>query len=231
MAVNGPSLNGADSTTRKKWKDNAELSFVSANGNTKSTTIGVQNLVQVNMSKIILELTAGVLGAESDKGVSAEQYNAGEKTSWMFGVNNYFFEKFAWDKNRFAGIAHRYDASVGLGRDFIKRAKNHLMLELGGGYINEQRIKSPRNDFASGRAFGKYERILSDTANGFVEGEYLHNFDDPDGYRLNAQTGLVATINSFLSLRVSYMLRRVNEPPAGFGKTDTVTSTTLIFNY
>ena len=66
----------------------------------------------------MLELTGDALGASSGNTVTSEQYDASEKVNWMLKENgkNYLYERFAWNKNRFAGIDDQYNSSVGLGR-------------------------------------------------------------------------------------------------------------------
>ncbi|HRY30331.1 MAG TPA: DUF481 domain-containing protein [Elusimicrobiota bacterium] len=215
----------------KKWSEKAQLTYLSANGNTKSSTLGASNEFQYNWTRAALDLTAGALGSQSKEEVTAEQYFAAEKVSWKLTARNYAFERTGWDKNRFAGIANRIDASVGLGRELIKTKRNDLILELGGGYVNEQRVKAPREDFSSGRAYSKYVFAISPQSAFSQDAEYLHNFEHPDGYRVNAETALVSAVSTHMSLKASYLVKYVNQPAPTFGKTDTLTSMALIFNY
>jgi putative salt-induced outer membrane protein YdiY len=215
----------------KKWTETAQVTFLSANGNSKSSTLGANELFKYDWQKASLELTADALGSSQEGVVTAEQYSAAEKVSRKLSDRNYVFERVGWDKNRFSGIANRIDTSVGLGRELLKTDKDLLAAELGGGYVNEQRVKSPRVDFGSGRAYMKYTRTLSATASFSQDAEYLHSFSDQDDYRLNTQTSLVASLTTHFSLKTSYVWKKVNLPPPGFGRNDTLTSAALIFNY
>jgi len=62
----------------------------------------------------------GALGSNSQGTTTAEQYFASEKVSYKLTDRNYTFEKFAWNKDRFAGIRNRYDSTVGVGRELVK---------------------------------------------------------------------------------------------------------------
>jgi putative salt-induced outer membrane protein len=216
---------------KKKVQDAAQLTFVSANGNTNSTTIGFSNEFIRRWRRAALEVKSGALGARTEGITTAERYFTNEKFQRNLTDRNYVFEKAGWERDRFAGIAHRWDSTLGLGRGLVKTERNDLILELGAGYVNEQRTAAPREDFASGRAYAKYVRILSETAQASQDAEYIHNFDDPDAYRLNAETALTASVNSRFSVKVSYALKRANDPPPGTVKNDTLTSAALIFNY
>ena len=223
----------AEDAPAKPWKDSGEFSVVSTNGNSKSTTMSTKNTFNYDWSKAGLELVAGGLGSQSRGQTTAEQYNASEKVSVPLTANkrNYVFEKFGWDSNRFAGYRHRYDASGGYGREIFQISSSTLISELGAGYINEERISSPRNDFASGRAYAKYTQILSATAHFSQDAEYLHNFDDYKNYRLNMESAIVASISTHMALKASFKWNRVGKPPVGFGKDDTTTSVALVVNY
>jgi putative salt-induced outer membrane protein len=215
----------------KKWTDKAQVSYLSANGNTKSSTLGASNEFEYKWTHLSMGLNAGGLGTQSQHVITAEQYYANEKLAVNLTARNYAFERAGWDKSRFSGIANRVDSSLGLGRELLKTSRNDLILELGGGFVNEQRIASERQSFASGRAYGKYVHTISPTGNFSQDAEYLHNFKRSQGYRVNTETALVSAMSTHMSLKVSYVVKYLNEPAPGFGKTDTMTAAALIFNY
>lgn len=215
----------------KRWKDTGELSAVSTNGNSKTTTTSAKNTFDYRRDLLGLELVGGGLGSKSKGQVTAEQYNASEKGTYNITPRNFFYEKFGWDKNRFAGIQNRYDASVGAGRELLALPADKIVGELGVGYINEERINQPRNDFASGRAYAKYTHVFSPTANFSQDAEYLANFEDTDDYRLNTETALTTTVSTHVSLKVSYVWKRLNKPAPGVAKDDTIAAAALLINY
>jgi putative salt-induced outer membrane protein len=215
----------------KKWKDAAELSYVQTAGNSKTATTAARNLFNYDWEKAALELAAGGLGTKSRNTVTAEQFGASEKVSLKLAGKNYAFQKTAWDKNRFAGIKDRYDLGLGLGRHLLNSADDNLTLEAGGGYIFEDRLLSKNQSFGTYRGYAKYIRTLSATANASQDLEYLGNMKDSKGYRMNAETALVASISTHFSLKTSYLWKYSNSPAAGFKKTDTITSMAIIVNY
>jgi putative salt-induced outer membrane protein len=215
----------------KPWKDTAELSYVKTTGNSKNSTLSAKNLFNYDWTRAALELAAGALGTNSEGSTTAEQYNASEKVSLKLSGKNYAFERLGWDKNRFANINDRWDFGVGLGRNLIDNDTDKLSLELGGGYIWEDRITSKNEDFGTYRGYAKYIRTLSPTANASQDLEWLGNLKDSSGYRVNAETALVASINSHMSMKASYVWKLVNKPGAGFRRSDTITAVSLIINY
>jgi putative salt-induced outer membrane protein YdiY len=221
----------AEDAPVKKWTETAQVTFLNANGNTKSSTLGATEAFKYDGSKAMLELNGSALGSSQKGAVTAEQYDAAEKVSRKLSDRNYVFERVAWDKNRFAGVANRIDASLGLGRELVKNDADLLAAELGGGYVNEQRVKALRDGHGSGRAYAKYTRTLSATATFSQDAEYLHDFSDATAYRLNTETALTASLTTHASLKVTFDWKKVNVPPPGFAKNDTLTAVALIFNY
>ena len=215
----------------KKWKDAAELSYVKTSGNSKTSTLSAKNLFNYDWGKTALEVVAGGLGTRSGNTVTAEQYNASEKVSFKLTGKNYAFQKTAWDKNRFAGIKDRYDFGVGVGRHLLNTGNDNLFAEIGGGYIVEDRLGSSNETFGTYRGYGKYIRTLSATANASQDFEYLGNMQDSTGYRMNAETALVASISTHFTLKTSYTWKYSNNPGAGFKKADTMTAMSIIVNY
>lgn len=215
----------------KNWKNETQLSFLSTRGNSQSRTLGAGEKFNWAKEKRRFELWADALNVESDNQRTSERYDAGEKVERKLADRNYVFERGLWESNRYAGFTTRYDVSLGLGRNVVKTTMNDLFLELGGGYINEQFVNAPRSDFGSGRVYAKYVRTFSPASNFSQDGEYLHNFDSPNGYRVNAESALTAGLSTHLALKVSYTWKHVHEPPAGFKRDDNTTLVSLLINY
>ncbi len=226
-----PAVVRAEDAPKKPWKNATELSIVSANGNTKSQSASGKNTFNYDWTKTSLELIAGGMGAKSQGVTIAEKYNASEKATYKLSEKNYLYEKGGWDKDRFAGIENRYDTSAGLGRNLIKNDRHSLILELGAGYVNEERTNAPVNDFTSGRAYSKYVFTVSPTSNFSQDAEYLHNFENKEDFRVNTETALTAAINAHFALKVSYVWKHVQSPPVGFGRNDTTTGVALVATY
>ena len=218
-------------STEKKWKNETEVSVVSANGNTRSTTSSGKNTFTYNWTHTSLELIGSALGARNQGTVTAEKYDASEKGTYKLTDRNYTYEKFAWNKDRFAGFRDRYDSSVGLGRQLVKMSRDSLILELGAGYVKEDRLKAENQNYTSGRAYSKYEHALSATSSFTQDVEYLHDFDRPSNFRVNTETALTAALSAHFSLKTSYKWQHVDSPPPGFGRNDTLFTVSLLAVY
>ncbi|MBI3298474.1 MAG: DUF481 domain-containing protein [Elusimicrobia bacterium] len=231
FGASSPALAQDPAAQAKNWKNAAELTVLNTTGNSRVTTYGASDLFTATRGKASAEVKGGALGSKTQGTTTAEQYNAGEKVSWALSERYYVFERFGWDKNRFAGIRNRYEPSAGLGALAIKTPKDTLAAELGAGYVSEERIGSPSKSFASGRAYAKYAHVFNEAVNFSQDAEYLRDFSDGRNYRLNTETAFISAMSTHLSLKASYKWKRVNAPPLGFVKDDTFTALALIVNY
>lgn len=216
----------------KKWKDSAEGSFVSTNGNSKGTTTSGKDKFTYDFSPLTrLEMEGGGMGSRSQERVTAEQYFAGEEVRQKYDESDYVFERYHWDKNRFAGIASRHEVSLGVGRTPWKTPSNVLNFELAPGYINEQRIGDTQRSFPSARAYAKYVHTFSPTANFSQDVEYLQNLHNTGDLRLNTETALTVAITSVFSIKNSFVWKHSSEPPPGAIKDDTIALVALIAGF
>ena len=119
-----------------------------------------------------------------------------------------------------------------MGRQLIKNAANRLLVEAGSGYIWEERLAGqPRNDYAAGRAYARYERTLSATSNFRQDVLYIHNYEQARDYRMKTETALTAALTTVVSLKTAFTWNRVGTPPPGFIKDDTLLSAALIISF
>jgi putative salt-induced outer membrane protein YdiY len=230
LALAGAALR-AEETHPKNWKNESELSAVSSNGNTRASSFSGKDTFTSKWGRTGLELIGGGLGSKSNGQTTAENYYASEKVSYSLDEKNYVFEKGGWTKDRFAGIKNRYEGTLGLGRILFSRPQDLLIGELGTGYTSEERKNEKTNGFSSGRAYSKYTRTISETAKFSQDAEYLHNFEDPDDFRVKTETALIAALSTHFSLKTAYVWKHVGQPPVGFHRNDTITSVSLIAIY
>jgi putative salt-induced outer membrane protein YdiY len=216
----------------KKWKDAGEASYVSTNGNTRTTTTAAKDTFTYDFDKFTqLVIEGGALGARSAGATTAEQYYAGEKAEQKIGDNDYLFERFRWDRNVFAGIAAMNSATLGAGRTFWNTKSNVFNAEAGPGFVNEERVGENHQDYASARAYAKYQHVFNPTASFSQDAEYLQNLQTSNDLHFNTVTALTTTLTSVFSIKTSFTWKHWTAPPPGFIKDDTTTGVALIANF
>lgn len=216
----------------KKWKDSAEISYVNTNGNSKtSTTAGKDNFSYDFDAFTRLELEGGGLGSRSQNQITAEQYYAGEKGQRKYDDRDYGFEKYRWDKNRFAGVLNRQEVSLGLGRELWKTKADLLTGEAAPGYLNEERAAAKRRSVGTSRLYSKYTHDFTATSKFSQDVEYLQSLADKRDSRINTATELTTALSAHFSVKTSFLWKRSTQPPPGVAKDDEITSFALIANF
>lgn len=221
----------AEHVTDGAWKNETTLTFLDAQGNTLTRTLGLNQSTQWSHGRWVFEGALEGLNSSDDGERKAEQYAARQKARWSWASRRYFYQRMAWESDRFAGYRHRYQPFLGLGQEVFKSGRQQWAFELGAGYLNEQRLVGPRVDSASGRAYTLYSWGLSDTASFSQDGEYLHSFDQPRDYHLNTGTSLTATLSTHLSMKTSFSWKYSHSPPETFKRNDTLTQVSLLITY
>jgi putative salt-induced outer membrane protein YdiY len=216
----------------KPWKNTAELSVFSANGNTKTQAISGKDSFAYEFSpETKAEVEGGGYGARNDGRVMAEQYFALEKVSHKISERNYLFERYRWNRDLFAGVVQRHNSSVGAGRELWKTSSDLLVAELAPGYGNEQRINDEHKSFASARAYVKYTRDISESAKFSQDGDYTLSLADSRDAWVSTETALTGALTSVLSVKNAFVWKHDNRPVPDKRKDDTILSVALVASF
>jgi putative salt-induced outer membrane protein len=215
-----------------KWQDEAELLYVDTSGNTDVTTFSAKNTLTVPFSeKTKGTWRLGVLYGESDGTKNAESYFTEFRVDHSYTERLYSFGYGGWYKDKFAGIDARYYLGAGEGYKFYNGPKHFLLGEAGLTYTKEEFTDNTDNDFPGGRLFGKYEYHFTEK-NRFTQSlEWLLDFSEFDNWNLNSETALLSALNSWLSLKASYLIKYDNEPLGTLKKADKILGVALVVNF
>jgi putative salt-induced outer membrane protein len=215
-----------------KWKDEAELTIVDTSGNTDVSTLSAKNTLTIPISgKTKGTWKLGALYGKSDGEKNAESYSTEIRLDHSYTERFYSFGYGGWFKDRFSGIDARYYLGAGGGYRFFLGPKHFLLGEGGLTYTSEEYTDNTDNDFLGGRLFGKYEYHFNDK-NKFTQSlELLADFSRFENWNLNSETAIVSALNSWLSLKASYLVRYDNEPVGALKKTDRILGVALVANF
>jgi putative salt-induced outer membrane protein len=217
----------------KKLSDEAEISFVNTTGNTEVTTFSGKNTLKYKFSEKWegTWFISGLYG-KSDGEKNAERYITQLRADYKYSERTYFYGAGGWLQDKFAGFDARYSAGPGAGYRFLIGPKHFLNGELGINYTVEDYTDGTDRDFPEGRAFAEYEFAFIEN-NKFTQSvTYLQDFDDTDNYKVISITALQSALNSFLSLKLGYMVWYKNKPrPSDLDETDTELTAAIVFNY
>ena len=225
-------LAASEPAAARSWKDAAELSFVSANGNSRASTFSGKNAFAAGLTpRTTAELDGSALGSRSDGRVTAERYEASGKLTWKATDRDYLFGQYRWARDRFAGVLHRHDLSVGAGRELLKTAKDLWTAEGGPGYLNEERIGERRKKFFSSRLYSKYVRAIKAGSEFSQDAEWIQSLADKRDSRWKTETSLLAPLSQRLSIKNAFTWRHDSRPPIGRVKDDTTVSLSILASF
>ena len=217
---------------QKNWSDEAELSFVDTAGNTEVSTLSAKNTLVYRLApdrRIIWKFAA--LYGETDGEKTAESYftelRAEEDLSEQVGA----YLLGGWLKDTFAGVDPRYYVGLGGIYKFLPGPVHLLVGEAGVTYTAEEYTDNTDKQFVGGRVFMKYELAFHEKAKFTQTVEWLPDLENTDDWLFNSETAVLAGLNSYLSLKTSYVLKYDNEPVSGLEETDTILSVALVVNY
>ena len=217
----------------KKFKDEAEISFVDKTGNTETTDLYLKNLLYYQFTEKIDGSWKVEIGyGKTDKEKTAENYLTELKGNYALNNRVYVSALLGWAQDKFSGIDQRYYIGPALGYKFYTGPKHFLSAEAGARYVKEDYTDNTNDNFLEGRLFGTYKYQITGTSAFKQDLEILDDFDDTKKYKINSITSVTAALNSWLYLKTSYEIKYSNDPVGDDIKnTDTVLSATLGINF
>lgn len=206
-----------------------DIGFVNAAGNTSVTTLSAGENLEFRPADSrwrFQEALAVVYGRTSDS-TTAEQVKVTGRVDYDVVGPVHVFVGATFERNRFAGIAHRFEEVVGMALRPLETPRDLLIVELGSA-LTQQRSTAPRSSsFVAGRVAASYKHQFSSSVYAQQSIETLPNLEASDDWRLNSETVLVAPLSSKVAIKLAYLLRYDNVPEPGFRKADRVFTSAL----
>lgn len=203
-------------------KITADLGYVQASGNSEVTTTSFNQKLTQQRGKLGLEQTFNFVYGEQNGVVNTNFLRVGLRADYKLGNHFSAFATVAYDRNTFAGIQRRFEENLGLGWLALSAPKDSLQFEGGFSVTQQTSVDGTENDFPAGRAAATYRHHFSPTTYFAQAAEFLPNFKNPDDYRVNTESAVVAPISARVSLKVAYLIRYDNLPEPTFKTTDRV---------
>lgn len=209
------------------------LSFVNTAGNSDLTTLSGDETLQKMTTDSLWKFreTAAAVYGRSEDSTTASAFNAGARVDRILSSRLSAFVGGNWERNRFAGIARRFEEIVGLGLQLLDQERDKLNLEAGASFNQQRSTLGVDDNFVAARAAGAYKHLLTDKAYFQQLAEFLPNLETSDDFRLNTESSLVAPISRAIALKLSYTIHFDNLPEPGFEKTDRILSSGIQVTY
>jgi putative salt-induced outer membrane protein len=210
----------------------AELSLVSATGNSDTQTVGAGGELELRPDTWDVLVRANGVHSSSADTVRAESFTALGRIAHKLADGFDVFGQSAFLRNRFAGIAGRVAVEGGLTYNLLPAQEAHTLVLLAGlGLLRERHVATPTSDFATGSTGARYRWQLTEHSEVADELNVTWNLGDARDWRSAQRASLTAALTEGLSLKLSQQLDFKRQPEPGFRRTDTLTSAALVVTF
>lgn len=207
----------------KRLRVTGDLSFVKTGGNTAVSSLAIGDKLQFQASdRLALRQQFGWTFGRSQGREISNQLFSGLRGTWDLHPRVDLFLGVNYDYNLFAGIKRRFEELAGVGVDLVDNATDELTVDAGISFFQETEVGAAEATvFTAGRVAVDYKHTFREKTWFQQTAEWLPNFDNSADYRINAETSLVAAVNSVVGLKLGWLVRYRGRPPAGVKSTDT----------
>ena len=216
------------------WSDEADFSMVGTSGNSESLTIGAKNLLKRTWEKAKLELTVGLIRAETndidrfavanfagndfevkekdDRDTDPERYYFNGLYSRLISEKLYWYTGLDWERNRPSAVESRTVVSAGVGNIWFKTDKITWHTDYGVTYTDKEDTNQETSSYGGLRLRSTYEHKLNDSTtykNKLILDESL---DDRSDFRADMLSELQVSMNKRLALKLGLRVEFDNRP-------------------
>jgi putative salt-induced outer membrane protein len=236
------------------WSGSGEFGFASATGNTRSQNVNAKlglnqeneqwknsfflDVLRTKVQQKVIDQAGNTL---HEFNTTANRYDGGASVGYKLDPRSYIVGAARYDHDQFGANLWQGVVSLGYGYIALKDARNELSFEIGPGYkkyrpadltviVNGASTKErqPVQHEVVARGLVNYKFRL--TANTSFEDTFLTEAGSRNTYLQN-DAGLAVSMTKKLALKVGFQVRRNSDVLPGIKKTDTLTTTNLVYNF
>ena len=207
-----------------RTRTTVDVGFVSASGNTRIRTLTTAEQFVFRAAPWTLTQTFAIVYSRSDTVETANSIRAGVRADYAFSPRLRVYALGVYERNRFAGVARRFEEQVGASWGAFVGPVHVLELEAGAGRNQQTSPAALVTDYWLGRAAAHYRFTFRPGAYLDEKLEVLQSLQSGPERRVNSDAAVVAPLSARIALRFGYTIHVVNQPPPGFRKTDQVVS-------
>jgi putative salt-induced outer membrane protein len=195
-------------------KNESEVTLVDAKGNSVSNSFGAKQQDAFKWDGNVIKGQARYFSSTADGVESARNWDLALRYEReLTGVWSLYAGQ-GLESDPFAGFDRRYNTDVG-GRYTLKKSPElGWFAEAGYRYTDQHNNDGSLLDSNFGRLYTEAVYTMTETASAKIWVEYLPNFSHSEAYLINGEASLSAALSAMLSLKVGYLLKYNNEPPA-----------------
>lgn len=215
----------------------AEAGLVIASGNTETETANARFKLANEIDAWKHAFGADALYASDEEGKTAQRWEVFGQSDYNFSPRTFWFGAARFEQDEFSGFEYQTTLSSGLGRKFIESAVTKFTGTVGVGYkflesrdaFDDAGVLIEQGDSASEVVFrGTLDFEHQFTGTTSLIDKFIIEAGADNTFAQN-ELSLQVKMTDVLALAVGYSVRHNTDPPAGFEKTDTLTTVNLIY--
>lgn len=216
----------------RRIKMTGDFGFVKTGGNTEVSTVALGERLEIPVGeRFTISQTLSWVYGKTDGVETSNQLLSGVRGDFALTSRVSLFGGVNYSYNLFAGVKRRFEELVGVSVKVVDAPRNLLIVDGGLSFNQETEVlQSEADHFTAGRLAFDYKHTFREKTYFQQTAEWLPNFQTSADYRLNAETALVAPINSLIAIKLGYLVRYRGQPPADVKKTDTTLRMGLQFS-
>jgi putative salt-induced outer membrane protein len=212
-----------------QWTGKGEAGLAIADGNSDTKTANAKITIGKKVDSWEHSLGLAGLYVRNDGETSARRWESFAQTQYSFGGGHTFwFGALRYEEDRFSGFDHQGVVDTGVGRKFIDTDATKLSGKLGVGYKFFETLDTPRHKDSSVAATAGVDFSHQLTATTSVFNKFGAEATSGNTF-VQDELGLAVKMSDRLALAVGYAVRHNSDPPAGFKKTDSLTTANLVY--
>jgi putative salt-induced outer membrane protein len=220
------------------WSGKGEAGLVIASGNTETETANAKFQLANELGLWKHQFGgAGLYTSSAEEGTTARRWEAFAQSDYNFSPKTFWFAAVRYQDDEFSGFEYQATVSTGLGRKFIDTDVTKFVGTAGVGY---KFFETPDAFDDAGVLIAPGESDSEVVFRGTLDFE--HRFTQTtslidkliveaggDNTSVQNDLALQVKMTDVLALAVGYSVRHNTDPPAGFEKTDTLTTVNLVY--
>ena len=211
-----------------QWTGKGEAGMAVASGNSDSKTANAK--VAIAHKADAWEETAGfgTLYVRNNGTTTANRWELSGQTRYTFSGTTYWYGGARYEEDHFSGFDHDGVATTGIGHRFFDSDETRLSAQVGVGYKFFK--TTPPGSYKDGSltevAGLDFKHKLTDSTTVFDK--FGSEFSSSNDFLQN-ELGISVKVSDRLALSVAYAVRHNSDPPAGFKKTDKLSTVNLVY--
>ncbi len=209
-----------------------ELSYVNTSGNTETQTFSQEGKLEYEGDLHRIFLKNSYLYVKKGEEETANKFKAEGRWEILLTEHLFTFMSGGYERDKFSGYTYKWNGGPGMGYDLIKTDGVELKILLSLLYYYNKVENGTIDNYSTSKAEAIFSWKMRDNLEFKQNLNYIVNNSRNEVYFINSESSIEVKITDLLSLGVNYKVYYQNTPPEpGIERTDTVFSTSLIFDF